>query len=133
MSAINKIIQTKLTKSLLDLIILQLLENHPMHGYEVISTIRKSFGIHFGPSTIYPLLNTIEKKSYIKGEWNTSTERPRKIYSLTDDGRKMLDYATGELMAICKSMTIENAQTNNRLQRQIQVITHRPSFQESMK
>ena len=44
----NKEIQTKLTKGLLDLIILQLLETNPMHGYELMVTIRKSFGVRFG-------------------------------------------------------------------------------------
>jgi DNA-binding PadR family transcriptional regulator len=133
MSIINKKIQTKLTKGLLDLIILQLLENHPMHGYEIIASIRKNFGIHFGPSTIYPLLGMIEKKNYIKGQWNTRTDRPRKVYSLTDDGKRMLDYATGTLRAICKNMATENVQTNDRLQRQIQMTTQRPSFQEPIK
>lgn len=133
MSVVNKKIQTKLTKGLLDLIVLQLLENHPMHGYEIITSIRKNFGIHFGPSTIYPLLSAIEKRNYIKGQWSMGTDRPRKIYSVTDDGKRMLDYAAGMLRAICKSIVAENAQTNNRLQRQIQMMTHDPGFQEPIK
>jgi DNA-binding PadR family transcriptional regulator len=87
-----------------------------MHGYEIITSIRKNFGIHFGPSTIYPLLSAIEKKNYIKGQWNMDADRPRKIYSLTDDGKRTLDYATGALRAICKNIAAENAQTNNRSQ-----------------
>ncbi len=39
----SKEIQSKLTKNFLDLIILQMLETHPMHGYEIITTIRKDF------------------------------------------------------------------------------------------
>ena len=35
LNTLHKDVQTKLTKSLLDLIILQILENQPMHGYEV--------------------------------------------------------------------------------------------------
>ena len=60
---INKNIQTKLTKGLLDLIILQLLDNNPMHGYQIITTIRKNFGVYLGPSTIYPMLNTWKKRA----------------------------------------------------------------------
>jgi Transcriptional regulator PadR-like family len=48
--------QTKLTKGLLDMIILEYLNKESMHGYQVITKIRKEFGIYFGPSTIYPLL-----------------------------------------------------------------------------
>ncbi len=54
----QKEVSTKLMKGLLDLITLQLLSNKPMHGYEVITKIRKNFGVYFGPSTIYPLLGS---------------------------------------------------------------------------
>lgn len=99
----NKEIQNKLTKNLLDLIILQIIEDHPMHGYELMVTIRKSFGVSFGASTIYPLLNTMEKKKYLKFFWNMDSERPRKVYELTSDGKAMLDYTAGALGAICKT------------------------------
>jgi PadR family transcriptional regulator PadR len=79
----NKKIQAKLTKGLLDLIVLQFLKSQPMHGYQIITTIRKSFGIYFGPSTIYPLLATLEKKGFVNSEWNIKNEKPRKVYKLT--------------------------------------------------
>ena len=66
----QKEISTKLMKGLLDLIILQFLSSEPMHGYQIITKIRKTFGIYFGPSTIYPLLGTLEKKGYINSNWN---------------------------------------------------------------
>jgi DNA-binding PadR family transcriptional regulator len=46
--------QTKLTKGLLDMIILQYLDKESMHGYQLITKIRKGFGVYFGPSTVYP-------------------------------------------------------------------------------
>ena len=62
----QKEIQTKLTKGLLDMIILQFLDQEPMHGYQVITKIRKNFGVYFGPSTVYPLLGSLEKKGYVR-------------------------------------------------------------------
>ena len=59
-------VQTKLMRGLLDLVILQLLKSKPMHGYKIITSIRKNFGVYFGPSTIYPLLGFLEEKGYIK-------------------------------------------------------------------
>jgi PadR family transcriptional regulator, regulatory protein PadR len=103
-----KEIQTKLTKGLLDMIILQFLEQQPMHGYQVITKIRKSFGVYFGPSTIYPLLNLLEKKGYIKSQWNMNAERPRKVYSLTHDGENILKFTEGSLNLICKTLSSEN-------------------------
>jgi len=60
----QKEVQVKLAKGLLDLIILQFLNTEPMHGYEIITKVRKTFGVYFGPSTVYPLLSTLEKKGY---------------------------------------------------------------------
>jgi DNA-binding PadR family transcriptional regulator len=104
----QKEIQTKLTKGLLDMIILQHLDQQPMHGYQLITKIRKTYGVYFGPSTIYPLLATLEKKKYIKSAWNMDTERPRKIYQLTKDGETILNFTEGSLNIICKTMTVEN-------------------------
>ncbi len=100
----QKEVSTKLMKGLLDLIILQFLSIQPMHGYQVITKIRKSFGVYFGPSTVYPLLNSLEKKGFVKSEWNMSFERPRKIYSLTHNGQNMLDFTEESLNLICRKL-----------------------------
>ena len=104
----QKEIQTKLTKGLLDMIILQFLDEQPMHGYQIITKVRKNFGIYFGPSTVYPLLGTLEKKGYLKSTWNMDSERPRKIYQLTKDGETVLNFTEGSLNIICKTMTTDN-------------------------
>ncbi len=104
----QKEIQTKLTKGLLDMIILQFLDQEPMHGYQIITKIRKSFGVYFGPSTVYPLLGSLEKKGYVKSTWNMDTDRPRKIYELTNEGKTILNFTEGSLNLICKTMTTDN-------------------------
>jgi len=103
----QKEVSTKLMKGLLDLIILQFLMNEPMHGYQIITKIRKSFGVYFGPSTIYPLLGTLEKKGYVKSEWNMNFDRPRKIYSLTNNGQNMLNFTEESLNLICRKITLQ--------------------------
>ena len=70
--------QTKLAKGLLDMTILEFLKAEPMHGYQIITKIRKNFGEYVGPSTIYPLLGTLEKKGYVKSIWNMDADRPEK-------------------------------------------------------
>ena len=107
----QKEIQTKLTKGLLDMIILQMLDQEPMHGYQLITKIRKGFGVYFGPSTVYPLLGTMEKKGYIKSTWNMDADRPRKVYNLTRDGQTVLNFTEGSLSLICKTITTYNTVT----------------------
>jgi DNA-binding PadR family transcriptional regulator len=104
MGNIQKEVQAKLAKGLLDLIVLQFLNTQPMHGYQIITKIRKSFGVYFGPSTIYPLLASLEKKGYVNSEWNMATERPRKIYKLTTEGQTMLNFTESSLNLLCQKI-----------------------------
>lgn len=96
--------QVKLTKGLLDMIILQFLNEQPMHGYQVITKIRKSFGVYFGPSTIYPLLGSLEKKGQVSSSWNMDGERPRKVYTLTNEGQELLNCTERSLNLIVKTI-----------------------------
>ncbi|MEM1589277.1 MAG: PadR family transcriptional regulator [Candidatus Bathyarchaeia archaeon] len=99
-----KEVQVKLMKGLLDLIVLQFLSSQPMHGYQIITKIRKTFGIYFGPSTIYPLLNALERSGYVKSEWDMSNERPRKVYRLTAEGQNLLNFTEESLNFICRKI-----------------------------
>ena len=105
----QKEVQTKLTKGLLDMIILEYLGQEPMHGYQLITKIRKGFRVCFGPSTVYPLLGILEKKGYIKSTWNMDTERPRKVYSLTNEGQNLLSFTETSLSLICKQIVADNS------------------------
>jgi PadR family transcriptional regulator PadR len=104
MTTPKKEVQVKLMKGLLDLIVLQFLSSQPMHGYQIITKIRKTFGVYFGPSTIYPLLATLEKKGHVSSEWNMKTERPRKIYELTTEGHNLLNFTENSLNFICRKI-----------------------------
>jgi PadR family transcriptional regulator PadR len=99
-----KEVQTKLMRGLLDLVVLQFLRVHPMHGYKVITNIRKNFGVYFGPSTIYPLLSELEEKGYLTSSWDLDAERPRKIYQLTAEGQGLLDCTESSLNHIHKKI-----------------------------
>jgi PadR family transcriptional regulator PadR len=101
----QKEVQVKLMKGLLDLIVLQFLNTQPMHGYQVITKIRKSFGVYFGPSTIYPLLSALEKKGFVNSEWNMNNERPRKVYKLTNEGQSLLNFTEDSLNFICRKIS----------------------------
>ena len=96
--------EIKLVRGLLDLVVLGLLKERSIHGYGVITSIRKNFGIYFGPSTVYPLLGELETKGYIKSEWDLSHDRPRKVYSLTIEGHSLLNGAEESLYQICNRL-----------------------------
>jgi PadR family transcriptional regulator PadR len=119
----QKEVQVKLMKGLLDLIVLQFLSTQPMHGYQIITKIRKSFGVYFGPSTIYPLLATLEKKGYVNSQWNMNNERPRKTYNLTNEGQTMLNFTENSLNLLCQKIG-----TNSAPQMKVEACTAMPNL-----
>lgn len=96
----------KLMRGLLDLVVLQFLKAQPMHGYQIIASLRKQFGVYFGPSTIYPMLAMMEESGYIKSHWDLENDRPRKVYSITDQGAETLNCTEESLSLIYRKLAI---------------------------
>ena len=70
-------------------VILQLLDEKPRHGYEIIKALEERFGGLYSPSagTVYPTLTLLEDLGYARV---TVEEGGKKIYSITDEGRAYL-------------------------------------------
>jgi DNA-binding PadR family transcriptional regulator len=70
-------------------VILQLLEEKPRHGYEVIKALEERVGGLYSPSagTVYPTLTLLEDLGYASV---AVEEGGKKVYSITDEGRKYL-------------------------------------------
>jgi len=96
--------EIKLVRGLLDLVVLGLLKEKSTHGYGIITSIRQKFGVYFGPSTVYPLLNELENKGTVKSEWDLTHDRPRKVYSLTAEGISLLTGVEESLYQICNRL-----------------------------
>jgi len=96
----------KLMRGLLDLVVLQFVRAQPMHGYQIITTLRKQFGVYFGPSTIYPMLSVLEENGYIKSHWDLENDRPRKVYDITPQGTELLSCTEDSLTHIYRKLAI---------------------------
>jgi len=83
---------------------MQFLKAQPMHGYQIITSLRKQFGVYFGPSTIYPLLTMMEENGYIKSHWDFKNERPRKVYAITSQGDELLKCTEDSLTHIYRKL-----------------------------
>lgn len=70
-------------------VILRMLEEKPRHGYEIIKDLEARFGGAYAPSpgTVYPTLTMLEDLGYARA---VPEESGRKIYEITDEGRKYL-------------------------------------------
>jgi DNA-binding PadR family transcriptional regulator len=79
--------QTKLTKGLLDMIVLQYLTKNPCTDTRSSLKSAKALASTSDPAPSTPLLGLLEKKGYVTSAWNMDTERPRKMYKLTNEGK----------------------------------------------
>ena len=74
-------------------LILKLLEEKDMYGYEMISNLAKKSNHTFDlkAGTLYPLLHNLEKNGIVESyEESTASERTRKYYHLTEKGKDVL-------------------------------------------
>jgi PadR family transcriptional regulator len=83
---------TELKKGNAELLILALLEEKARHGYEIGKLIaERSEGVlRFHVASLYPLLYRLERRGWVKGEWEPAGGRRRRYYRLTPGGRKIL-------------------------------------------
>jgi DNA-binding PadR family transcriptional regulator len=74
----------------LKFVILNLLAEKPRHGYEIIKELEERFGGAYSPSpgTVYPTLSLLEDLGYATAR---TEEGNRKVYEITDEGRKYLE------------------------------------------
>lgn len=76
-----------------ELMILKLLSEKRMYGYEMIKAMEERsenvFTLKAG--TLYPILHSLELTGKITGDWDESSGlRKRKFYSITVEGQDML-------------------------------------------
>lgn len=78
-----------LTRSTVEPIVLKLVSERPMYGYEIIKVVNERTGQAFEwkEGTLYPCLHRLEGGRLIASDWRVSDNgRKRKYYSITRKG-----------------------------------------------
>jgi DNA-binding PadR family transcriptional regulator len=70
----------------LSLLILQALEEQPLHGYGIIKTIEEKRGYAPDPSSLYPTLQLLQDQGCVE----INEKENKKVYTLTDEGKTYL-------------------------------------------
>lgn len=78
----------ELRRGTLILLVLNQLQK-PMYGYHLVKELQ-DHGIPIEANTLYPLMRRLESQGLLKSEWETGEAKPRKYYSITEDGRIVL-------------------------------------------
>ncbi len=95
LKAINRLV-SKLTKEMLWMYILRLLQEKPHYGYEIKRLIRERFG--FSPATVsgYAIIYRLINDGLI--EEQQPDDSPRKYYAITEKGRAAMSDAKAFLL-----------------------------------
>jgi len=83
----------ELLKGSTDSLLLSLIGNKPMYGYQLIKEMeRRSAGyFQFREGTLYPALHRLEKEGLIEGKWEHAPGgQERRYYYLMEEGRRVL-------------------------------------------
>ena len=85
-------IDRELLKGSTTLLILNLLKDNNMYGYEMIETLREKSNNVFElkAGTLYPLLHSMEEKGWLTVYEQEYGGKLRKYYRLTREGKKQL-------------------------------------------
>ncbi len=88
------------------MLILNLLAEKDMYGYEMIEVLHKQSNHVFDlkAGTLYPLLHTLEEQAYLESYEDLESAKVRKYYRITKSGRKYLKEKKEEWMEYSKAV-----------------------------
>lgn len=85
-------ISKELLKGSTSMLVLNLLADKNMYGYQMIKELKeKSENVfELKEGTLYPILHSLEENNFISSYWDETTGKKRKYYSITKEGKKHL-------------------------------------------
>jgi PadR family transcriptional regulator PadR len=92
--------RSQLLRGVLDLCLLAVMGEGPAYGYEMTKRLRARGLSIVGAGSIYPLLGRLERDGLVETNRATSNGGPpRKYYSLSPEGVRVLEAGVGEWQA----------------------------------
>jgi DNA-binding PadR family transcriptional regulator len=62
-----------------------------MWGYKIKKQVETNYEVKLRHGALYPLLNTLEQKGFLKSQQQRQGGRTRKVYAITEKGRKYVE------------------------------------------
>ena len=91
-----------------ELLVLRLLSDREMYGYQIVEEIRSQTGeaLSFGEGCIYPYLHYLEAEKQVSSQRREVAGRNRNYYKLTARGRKRLEALTSEWKRVTTGVSL---------------------------
>lgn len=87
---VTAFLSSRFERGSLRYVLLLRLQEHPLHGYALMKEIEEKYGYSVSPGVVYPTLQMLEDEGFIA----ISEENHKKVYSLTEEGRKYIQENT---------------------------------------
>ncbi len=79
----------KIIKANREIIVLSILSERPMCGYDLIKEIFAKFQVFLGQGAVYPILYSLEEEGILRAEFGRGNMRTKK-YHITPDGLEIV-------------------------------------------
>ncbi|MEK6868782.1 MAG: PadR family transcriptional regulator [Nanoarchaeota archaeon] len=89
----------KVIKSILDILILQLIKDKPMSGNKILNEIESRFSITLSPASVYSALSSLQDQGLI-------TTNPGKMPTLTEKGETVRQQLIDDYLKLQKKIEI---------------------------
>jgi PadR family transcriptional regulator PadR len=96
LNLISKDVADEYVKASMETILLSMLKDSAMCGYDLLKEIYQKFGVLLSQGTIYPLLHHLEERGLLKSETPPNTRG--KVYSPTDSGKELIEKRVSEFL-----------------------------------
>jgi len=87
----KKEIVQRITRNLLDIQLLRLINMEPMWGYKIKKQIETQYGVRLRHGALYPLLNKLEREGFLKSKKQRQGGRTRRTYVITEKGKSYIE------------------------------------------
>ena len=81
-----------------------------MWGYKIIKKTERLFGVKIRHGALYPLLNSLESKGFVRSKKISKGGRVRKVYEITSKGTQLVDAYHDFLREQLQKLDIKEAQ-----------------------
>ncbi|RKN66115.1 PadR family transcriptional regulator [Paenibacillus ginsengarvi] len=99
-------VSKELLKGTTGILVLTVLADKPLYGYELIKELeRRSEGVFaLKEGTLYPILHAMESERWVESFWTEADGRKRKYYRLLDEGKLRLQEKKSEWLVFRRAV-----------------------------
>jgi PadR family transcriptional regulator PadR len=95
----RKEIVQHIVRNMLDIQLLRIVQAKPTWGYQIKKQVNAEFNLKLRHGSLYPTLNSLERKGLLESIKQQNGKRTRKVYTITEEGETYLQVYSSIIQA----------------------------------